>query len=188
MHAGNRVQGSRGMGSSHCCDGAIARSVLYMVRYSIKAGNGWGSTDGKSRLFSTARLPAPNRSGNGCGACRPEDRRTIGTEPRDLDRSDGRWNAAMPISRSRLLWELRSRNLQSNSKIARLIFFVAEGRIGVLHGFIKEDPENATRRDRTRAKADEGDDEITKTKEKSALGDRHLTSRFLDEAGIRESG
>ncbi len=34
------------------------------------------------------------------------------------------------------MWELRSR-LTSN-RIARLVFFVAQGRIGVVHGFIKK--------------------------------------------------
>jgi phage-related protein len=34
------------------------------------------------------------------------------------------------------LWEVRSK--LSNNRIARLVFFVAEGRIGVVHGFIKK--------------------------------------------------
>ena len=34
------------------------------------------------------------------------------------------------------LWEVRSR--LANNRTARLIFFVADGRIGVLHGFIKK--------------------------------------------------
>ena len=34
------------------------------------------------------------------------------------------------------LWEVRSK--LANNRIARLVFFVAEGRIGVLHGFIKK--------------------------------------------------
>jgi phage-related protein len=34
------------------------------------------------------------------------------------------------------LWEIRSK--LANNRIARLIFFVAEGRIGVLHVFIKK--------------------------------------------------
>jgi len=44
----------------------------------------------------------------------------------------------MPLCRSlgTGLWEVRS-NLSSN-RIARLVFFVAEGRIGVVHGFIKK--------------------------------------------------
>jgi phage-related protein len=44
----------------------------------------------------------------------------------------------MPLCRSlgAGLWELRSS--LSENRIARLVFFVAEGRIGVLHGFIKK--------------------------------------------------
>jgi phage-related protein len=34
------------------------------------------------------------------------------------------------------LWEVRSGLL--NNRIARLVFFVADGRIGVVHGFIKK--------------------------------------------------
>jgi phage-related protein len=34
------------------------------------------------------------------------------------------------------LWEVRSK--LTNNRIARLVFFVSEGRIGVLHGFIKK--------------------------------------------------
>ncbi len=44
----------------------------------------------------------------------------------------------MPLCRSlgAGLWEIRSR-LPGN-RIARLLFFVAEGRVGVVHGFIKK--------------------------------------------------
>lgn len=44
----------------------------------------------------------------------------------------------MPLCRSlgAGLWEQRSK--LSGNRIARLVFFVAEGRIGVLHGFIKK--------------------------------------------------
>ena len=44
----------------------------------------------------------------------------------------------MPLCRSlgAGLWEVRSR--LANNRTARLIFFVADGRIGVLHGFIKK--------------------------------------------------
>jgi phage-related protein len=34
------------------------------------------------------------------------------------------------------LWEVRS--TLSNNRIARLVFFVAEGRIGIVHGFVKK--------------------------------------------------
>ena len=64
-----------------------------------------------------------------------EDRKTIGT---DLATLQVGWPIGMPLCRSlgKGLWELRSK--LSNNRIARLIFFVAEGRIGVLHGFIKK--------------------------------------------------
>jgi phage-related protein len=64
-----------------------------------------------------------------------EDRRTIGT---DLTTVQVGWPIGMPLCRSlgTGLWEVRS-NLSSN-RIARLVFFVAEGRIGVVHGFIKK--------------------------------------------------
>ncbi len=64
-----------------------------------------------------------------------EDRRTIGT---DLATLQVGWPIGMPLCRplGAGRWELRSK-LTSNS-IARLIFFIAEGRIGVLNGFIKK--------------------------------------------------
>jgi len=45
------------------------------------------------------------------------------------------WNAPVPIARNRAVGV---RSKLANNRIARLIFFVAEGRIGVLHGFIKK--------------------------------------------------
>jgi phage-related protein len=64
-----------------------------------------------------------------------EDRRTIGA---DLATVQVGWPIGMPLCRSlgTGLWEVRS-NLSGN-RIARLVFFVAEGRIGVVHGFIKK--------------------------------------------------
>jgi len=63
------------------------------------------------------------------------DRRTIGT---DLRRVQSGWPVGMPLCRSLGggLWELRS-NLPSD-RIARVLFFVHEDRIGVVHGFIKK--------------------------------------------------
>ena len=48
------------------------------------------------------------------------------------------WPIGMPLCRSLGdgLWEVRS-NLPSG-RIARLLFFVDQGRIGVVHGFIKK--------------------------------------------------
>jgi len=63
------------------------------------------------------------------------DRRVIGF---DLRRLQIEWPVGMPLCRSlgRGLWELRS-NLPT-SRIARLIFFVEDGEIYVIHGFIKK--------------------------------------------------
>ncbi len=65
----------------------------------------------------------------------PEDRRVIGT---DLATVQFGWPVGMPLCRplGSGLWEVRS-NLASR-RIARLLFFVHEGRIGVVHGFIKK--------------------------------------------------
>jgi phage-related protein len=63
------------------------------------------------------------------------DRRTIGT---DLATVQFGWPIGMPLCRSLGggLWEVRS-NI-SDRRIARLIFFVAKGRIAVVHGFVKK--------------------------------------------------
>src|SRR5690242_19677027 len=64
-----------------------------------------------------------------------EDRRAIGV---DLATVQLGWPLGMPLCRAlgEGLWEIRS-NL-SGGRIARLLFLVAEGRIGVVHGFIKK--------------------------------------------------
>jgi len=64
-----------------------------------------------------------------------EDRRAIGT---DLATVQFGWPIGMPLCRplGGGLWEVRS-TLPSR-RIARLLFFVDEGRIGVVHGFIKK--------------------------------------------------
>ena len=64
-----------------------------------------------------------------------DDRRAIGT---DLVTVQFGWPIGMPLCR-RLgggLWEVRT-TLPSR-RIARLVFFVDDGRIGVVHGFIKK--------------------------------------------------
>src|SRR5262245_10859128 len=63
------------------------------------------------------------------------DRNVIG---QDLMRVQFRWPVGMPLCRamSNGLWELRS-NLPS-SRIARVLFGVEQGKILVLHGFIKK--------------------------------------------------
>jgi phage-related protein len=65
----------------------------------------------------------------------PEDRRAIGT---DLATVQFGWPIGMPLCRplGGGLWEVRS-TLPSR-RIARLMFFADEGRIGVVHGFIKK--------------------------------------------------
>ena len=63
------------------------------------------------------------------------DRNVIG---QDLMRVQYRWPVGMPLCRAMGdgLWEVRS-DLLSN-RIARVLFSVHEGRILVLHGFIKK--------------------------------------------------
>jgi len=65
----------------------------------------------------------------------PDDRRTIGT---DLATVQFGWPIEMPLCRplGGGLWEVRS-SLPSHG-IARLMFFVAGNRIGVVQGFIKK--------------------------------------------------
>jgi phage-related protein len=65
----------------------------------------------------------------------PEDRRAIGI---NLLRVQEQWPIGMPVCKSlgKGLWEVRT-NL-SSSRTARVLFFVDEGQIGVVHGFIKK--------------------------------------------------
>lgn len=69
------------------------------------------------------------------------DRRAIGL---DLATVQVGWPVGMPLCRSlgSGLWEVRS-NLPSR-RIARVLFFVHKGRIGILHGFIKKTPNTPT--------------------------------------------
>ncbi len=71
-----------------------------------------------------------------------EDRRAIG---QDLMRVQFRWPIGMPLCRSLGdgLWEVRC-NLSSN-RIARLLFCFTQGRVVVLHGFIKKSPKTPAR-------------------------------------------
>jgi phage-related protein len=64
-----------------------------------------------------------------------DDRNAIG---QDLMRVQYRWPVGMPLCRpmSDGLWELRS-DLPSD-RIARMLFSIQEGKILVLHGFIKK--------------------------------------------------
>ena len=65
----------------------------------------------------------------------PEDRRAIGA---DLATVQCGWPIGMPLCRplGNGLWEVRS-TLPSR-RIARLLFFAHEGRLGAVHGFIKK--------------------------------------------------
>jgi phage-related protein len=65
----------------------------------------------------------------------PADRREIGT---DLAMVQFGWPIGMPLCRplGSGLWEVRS--TLPSQRIARLLFFVHEGRIGVVHGFMKK--------------------------------------------------
>ena len=67
-----------------------------------------------------------------------EDRRVIGT---DLSTVQFGWPIGMPLCRplGSGLWEVRS-NLPSR-RISRVLFFADEGRVGVVHGFIKKTQE-----------------------------------------------
>ena len=64
-----------------------------------------------------------------------EDRRIIGT---DLATVQCGWPIGMPLCRplGSGLWEVRS-SLPSR-RIARVLFFIEDDRIGVVHGFIKK--------------------------------------------------
>src|SRR5579859_2689242 len=63
-----------------------------------------------------------------------EDRRII----TDLATVQVGWPIGMPLCRSlgSGMWELRSK--LTGNRIARLVFFVTEGRVGVVHCFIKK--------------------------------------------------
>ena len=115
-----------------------------------------------------------------------EDRRVIGT---DLAMVQFGWPIGMPLFRPLRggLWEVRS-NLPTR-RIARVVFFIDAGRIGVVHGFIKK----------TQAMANE-DMEIARVRVIDARayeGDEGMSTQsphwgtpvdeFLAEDGIRET-
>ncbi len=64
-----------------------------------------------------------------------EDRGIIG---QDLMRVQYRWPVGMPLCRplGKGLWEVRS--ALPGNRIARVLFFAEDDRIGVLHGFVKK--------------------------------------------------
>jgi phage-related protein len=65
----------------------------------------------------------------------PEDRRVIGA---DLATVQFGWPIGMPLCRAlgNGSWEVRSK--LPRQRIARLLFFAGDGRLGVVHGFIKK--------------------------------------------------
>src|SRR5258708_839044 len=65
----------------------------------------------------------------------PEDRRLVG---RDVQKVEFGWPIGMPYCRSlgKGLWEVRSD--LTDGKIGRVIFCVLQGRMVLLHGFIKK--------------------------------------------------
>lgn len=67
----------------------------------------------------------------------PEDRKAIGL---DLLRVQEQWPIGMPVCRSlgKGLFEVRT-NISGN-RATRVLLFADEGRIGVLHGFVKKTP------------------------------------------------
>ena len=64
-----------------------------------------------------------------------EDRKVIGEDIKDVEFS---WPIGMPLvgSLGRELWEVRSR--LPRGRIARVVFCVEQGRMVLLHGFIKK--------------------------------------------------
>jgi phage-related protein len=64
-----------------------------------------------------------------------EDRKLIGEDIKDVEFS---WTIGMPLCRSlgAGLWEVRSQ--LSGGRIARIIFCVHQGRMVLLHGFMKK--------------------------------------------------
>ena len=72
----------------------------------------------------------------------PEDRKAIGEDIKDVEFS---WPIGMPLVRSlgRELWEVRS-SLPRGS-IARILFCVDQGRMVLLHGFIKKSQKTSRR-------------------------------------------
>jgi phage-related protein len=65
----------------------------------------------------------------------PEDRKAIGEDIKDVEFS---WPIGMPLVRplGRELWEVRSS--LPRGRIARVLFCVEQGRMMLLHGFIKK--------------------------------------------------
>ena len=65
----------------------------------------------------------------------PEDRKTIGEDVKDVEFS---WPIGMPLVKPMAsgLWEVRSS--LKRGRIARILFCVEQGRMILLHGFVKK--------------------------------------------------
>ena len=89
----------------------------------------------ETQAAEAGRKPLEARQGAALPSLAPGDRRAIGA---DLATVQFGWPIGMPLCRplGGGLWEVRS-TLPSR-RIARLLFFVDDGRIGVVHGFIKK--------------------------------------------------
>src|SRR5271166_908629 len=149
--------------------------------HSIKARNGRGSTDGNTSRF----LPhgCRHRAGQGMVA-ELVDRRSQDDQDRSRHPA-GRmadWNAAVPIARSRAMGGTQQARKQQNRTPDLFRGGRANWGSARIH---QEDPENAIRRDRLGAKADEGDDEMSKRKRDLHWGS--TLDDFLDEEGVRET-
>lgn len=63
------------------------------------------------------------------------DSTVIGSDLRLIEKG---WPLGMPLCRSLGDGLFEARSYLSNGRIARVIFFINEGRMGILHGFIKK--------------------------------------------------
>lgn len=83
-----------------------------------------------------------NRCANGCRNYRSESERFIGE---DIMTVQFRWPLGMPLvdSLGSGIWEVRSK---LPTRIARVLFFVHDEELILLHGFIKKTQKNSTRR------------------------------------------
>lgn len=126
--------------------GSFALEGMYILWYTTEAAaNGLGMANERDRPRPRPRPRLPvffYRSEAGNEPVRawlrqldPEGRKAIGI---DLLRVQGEWPIGMPVCRSlgKGLWEVRT-DLLSN-RTARVLFFVHEDRVGVVHGFIKK--------------------------------------------------
>jgi phage-related protein len=64
-----------------------------------------------------------------------KDRKVVGG---DLQRLQFRWPVGMPLARPLMKGLSEVRTALPGNRIARVLFFVERGRIGVVHGFIKK--------------------------------------------------